>query len=320
MLEWLDSSSKSDRPNETDDDSRKRRKLPFAAAESLEEQSFTDTRMTEYNEPCSVDLCAKSICAALRDVNRQKPIDAHGWYLGYIDSRSEEAFRHYFYEDVRQTRNLERMQASVPNQQAAVLMSEMMSHPAETSLSIVDQLKLARNLAFAVLKFHSTPWLGDYFTFRNLSFFKTGNSVPKWLETLHVTLDFVQTPTISLTETACTGHGEKPRSSGSLETFKVIEVAKLQYGVRNMTLWSLGTGLLQIGKWSLENLDDVPSIRRAAADDSNFGPKYRDLTKKCLECDFGCGDDLSKPRLQQAVYESLVCGLTDMIQALEVCE
>lgn len=111
------------------------------------------------------------------------------------------------------------------------------------------------------------------------------------------------------------------RDSTYAETSGTMELAKYQYGVRNLTLWSLGTALLEIGRWSrLENLDDVPSVRRAAVEVLDLGPKYRDLTKKCLECDFGYGDDLAKPRLQQAVYENLVCELTDMVRSLEVDE
>lgn len=51
-----------------------------------------------------------------------------------------------------------------------------------------------------------------------------------------------------------------------------------------------------------------------------LGKRYRDLTKQCLECDFAFGDDLSKPRLQQAVYEHVVCGLTEMIKTLDIQE
>lgn len=49
-----------------------------------------------------------------------------------------------------------------------------------------------------------------------------------------------------------------------------------------------------------------------------LGKRYRDLTKQCLECDSAFGDDLSKPRLQQAVYEHVVCGLTEMIRTLDI--
>lgn len=78
---------------------------------------------------------------------------------------------------------------------------------------------------------------------------------------------------------------------------------------------------LQIGMWStLKSSDDVVAVRRLAQKVPMLGKRYRNLTKQCLECDFAFGDDLSKPRLQQAVYEHVVCGLTEMIKTLDVEE
>lgn len=198
---------------------------------------------------------------------------------------------------------------------------DILSHQAEKSVNIIDQFKLARDLALTVLKFHSTPWLREYFTLRDLSFFTTSTKLPECLQTLHVTQDFFQSPSIRTCLTEKSVDEASMRDSTYAETSGTMELAKYQYGVRNLTLWSLGTALLEIGRWSrLENLDDVPSVRRAAVEVLDLGPKYRDLTKKCLECDFGYGDDLAKPRLQQAVYENLVCELTDMVRSLEVDE
>lgn len=73
--------------------------------------------------------------------------------------------------------------------------------------------------------------------------------------------------------------------------------------------------------WStLKSPDDVVAVRRLAQKVPMLGKRYRNLTKQCLECDFAFGDDLSKPRLQQAVYEHVVCGLTEMIKTLDVEE
>lgn len=76
---------------------------------------------------------------------------------------------------------------------------------------------------------------------------------------------------------------------------------------------------LQIGTWSaLKSPDDVVAVRRLAQKVPVLGPRYRNLTKQCLECDFAFGDNLSKPRLQLAVYEHVICGLTEMIKALDI--
>lgn len=62
------------------------------------------------------------------------------------------------------------------------------------------------------------------------------------------------------------------------------------------------------------------AVRRLAQKVPVLGKRYKDLTRQCLECDFAFGDDLSKPRLQQAVYEHVVCGLTEMIKTLDIGE
>lgn len=78
---------------------------------------------------------------------------------------------------------------------------------------------------------------------------------------------------------------------------------------------------LQIGTWStLKSTDDVVAVRRLAQKVPVLGRRYRDLTKQCLECDFAFGDALSEPKLEQAVYEHIVCGLTDMINTLDIEE
>jgi hypothetical protein len=71
--------------------------------------------------------------------------------------------------------------------------------------------------------------------------------------------------------------------------------------------------------WStLGRTDDVVAVRCLAQKVPMLGKRYRDLTKQCLDCDFAFGDDLSKPRLHQAVYEHVVCGLTEMIKTQDI--
>lgn len=73
-------------------------------------------------------------------------------------------------------------------------MHDVLSHPVETSLSVVEQLKLARNIVYAVLKFNSTLWLKDYFSLCDLNFFRNGIDLSDYLQTLHVGLEFAQWP------------------------------------------------------------------------------------------------------------------------------
>lgn len=99
-----------------------------------------------------------------------------------------------------------------------------------------------------------------------------------------------------------------------------IDDAMLLHGIRTLTLHSLGLILLQIGTWDRIQPDNVLQVRRLAQQLPRLGPKYRDLDteKRCPNCDFGCGSNLSRPHLQQAVYEDVVEELDTMIKCLDI--
>ncbi len=93
--------------------------------------------------------------------------------------------------------------------------------------------------------------------------------------------------------------------------------ARLLCGIRNTTLYSLGVALLQIGRWKPVDEGDIIQVRKTADRASPLGPKYDELTRKCLYCDFGFGGDLTKPQLQAAVYEGVVCELERLVGVFE---
>lgn len=303
---------------------QKRRKVRFSQdvleETGKEDDEFDAARGARHHQGSSVNLCSKGLCPALNSVFN---FASEGVYsdqcLGYIDSSSQDPFRHSIYPGSVDSQN-----HIMTTSQALMSMNDVLMTPAETSLSIIDQLKLARDMVSAVLKFYSTPWLREYFTLRDLSFFQMSGDFSRCLRTLHLGFDFVQSSAASLPRsmegievTAMPDNSDGGRN----EVETAAERAKLEYGIRSLTLWSLGITLLQIGRWSsLEAPEDVLSVRRLSRQVPTLGPKYRDLTRKCLECDFGFGDDLLKPRLQQAVYESVVCELSDMIKTLNVSD
>lgn len=239
--------------------------------------------------------------------------------FGYLAGNMEDNFRHHFYESSPSIIHDEVLPIkSICPPTTLVPMSEAFNHSAERSIFIVDQLKIAREIVCAVLKLHSTPWLKKYFNLNDLIFYnnRMGHDLVKSLETLHVASEFTQ---------RCFSEPRQQAAATSLpsppEVDDALEEARFLYGVRNLTLWSLGTILLQIGTWSvLKSSEDVVEVRKLSTQVSALGPRYRDLTRRCLECDFGYGDDLTRPRLQQAVYEGLVCELSEMISCLEVRE
>lgn len=162
----------------------------------------------------------QSICTVLRATTAES---CESKCLGYLDSCCNETFRHSFFH----------MKTAIPiSQSLCVSAEEIIGLPVETSVTLVDQLTLARSFAMAVLKFHSTPWLSEYVSIRELSFFRFNDGdVSSCIRTAHLGSDFVQTPVCEVFPTPTEDMGD----SGS------IEEAKLVHGVRNLTLWGLGT-------------------------------------------------------------------------------
>ncbi|KAI0411104.1 hypothetical protein F5X98DRAFT_358011 [Xylaria grammica] len=301
LLDWIDLGLKS--PPSSDDGHQKRRKVRFAddctvTASTKPTEPPTQSLVTGSINP--VNLSGRNLCTAIAQGRAQSPCllpnNSPPCCLGFLDSCLEETYRHSLYH-VTQSDKLD----------GVISMKQIVARPVEASLSIIDQLKLARSVATAVLKFHSTPWLNPYFVLSDLTFFGAGSDLSKCLQALYFTADF--------TGNRCSN----PNTSSINGIEPSIEHAKLQYGIRNITLWCLGAVLLQIGRWDwLDAPDDVVRVRELSSQAFKLGPRYQQLTKRCLDCDFGYGEDLSKPRLQQAVYDNVVCELSDMIKGLDV--
>ncbi|OHX00979.1 hypothetical protein CSPAE12_00334 [Colletotrichum incanum] len=193
-------------------------------------------------------------------------------------------------------------------------MDEVLDESLGGSFSTIDRLKLARSLVSAVLKFHSTPWLSDFWRLRDLAFFRGGQDeeVSEALRSLHVGVEVAQKQFDLMDDVQ--------DSSGMQNLSRVTEDEQLYCGIGNLTLHSLGVALLQIDRWARVEPDDVLAVRKMALRSSSLGPRYQEITQKCLRCDFGYGSDLTKPRLQEAVYENVVEVLETMISSLDLTE
>ncbi|KAK4964283.1 hypothetical protein LTR66_012372 [Elasticomyces elasticus] len=97
------------------------------------------------------------------------------------------------------------------------------------------------------------------------------------------------------------------------------------YGVSNLALCNLGLSLLEIGYRKpvreLRALRDpherISGRKLLNGLHTSLGPRYQEVVRKCLQCDFGAGSDLSKETLQNAVYSEVVCPLEDMIEGFK---
>ncbi|RSL40091.1 hypothetical protein CEP54_016191 [Fusarium duplospermum] len=286
---------------------RKRQKVHFSSSTCSEDSRASDgtsslqlpraggERCTTFDLRTSRDMCS--------ELARQRKVSC----IGHIDTPGQETFRHSFYPcGLSMPRNLIGPSNLMP-------MDEILSHSIDRSLTVVEQLRLARTLVVAVLKFHSTPWLGEYWRIQDLSFLREAD-LSGCLKTLHVGVEVVPRQ-----------HFQKQMEAGidgvrisNMASCQSIREAQRTFGIRNLTLHSLGVVLLQIGCWSRIPADDVERVRRFSEQNTRLGSKYMDLTQKCLECDFGYGKDLNKSQLQKAIYDNLVCELETMIMSLDI--
>ncbi|KZL82960.1 hypothetical protein CI238_01981 [Colletotrichum incanum] len=265
----------------------------------------------ESGPPADVRLEGSFDLGLSRDICRELTQQLEANCLGYLDVQSDEAFRHSFYPA---NKNFCGKTHPSYSDHKSVTMDEVLDESLGGSFSTIDRLKLARSLVSAVLKFHSTPWLSDFWRLRDLAFFRGGQDeeVSEALRSLHVGVEVAQKQFDLMDDVQ--------DSSGMQNLSRVTEDEQLYCGIGNLTLHSLGVALLQIDRWARVEPDDVLAVRKMALRSSSLGPRYQEITQKCLRCDFGYGSDLTKPRLQEAVYENVVEVLETMISSLDLTE
>ncbi|KAI0140403.1 hypothetical protein BJ166DRAFT_542961 [Pestalotiopsis sp. NC0098] len=198
-----------------------------------------------------------------------------------------------------------------PSNQNSFPLLTVLQQPVTNSLSIPDQLQLALTLARGMLLFNPSPWWRSYWSLENVYYFPSNNDdadLAKSLQTLHLSAE-IDPRQAMRDESYMSGRlsPAEPQDAGE---------AQLLYGIRNLALYSLGVALLQIDRWSTMNGDDVVAIRRLARQTSRLGPRFQEVVQKCVDCDFGQGDDLEKPMLRNAVYGSVICEIEDLIRQI----
>lgn len=175
---------------------------------------------------------------------------------------------------------------------------------------MLQQLTLAHKLAEAVLQYHSTSWLPQAWTLQDVAYFTDPshadvNDISDALDSLHLSNRF-------------------PDDS-SLTTERKHDALDLKhtFGIRNVTLAKLGVALLEIcaqrditGPQLNSTPSDIIAARKLLDEKHHsiqtLGPKYLEVVRKCIHCDFSCDDDLHGDVLQSAVYTEVVCALQDM--------
>lgn len=257
-------------------------------------------------EPILPNLCTnENFCLQLRNfINQAKPSTKAVGYLGRHGSQ-----RHLIYVDAKSQRITQGNDTRLLKSLRQLLQSTNNPGPNSPILLHYDRLRLARQLSTAVLQFRSTPWLANSWNSNEVLVSANEPSSPTTNDT--TTTKFHE-PFVS----ACirNPYGTPARSSTLLSRTLI----------RNHLLFRLGVMLLEIA--FQKPLDEMKEdIDTDGHDDSNadfwaadrlrhqvsacLAPRYAEVVRKCIHCDFGRGFDLTATKLQEAFYQDVVCEL-----------
>lgn len=177
-------------------------------------------------------------------------------------------------------------------------------------IPVHERLGLAKNLAVAVLQYHSTPWLRLSWRSEDILFFSTDK-----------TTQMRELPNLSAPHLSAKVNGP----DGQLSRASTTPVQRM---ARNPILFSLGVVLLEIAHAaSLESLKKNSDLtngqedrytefftarRLAKSKQSVMGLTYHNIVEQLVECVFPCGDDLNSDQLQAAFHSNIICPLAEL--------
>jgi hypothetical protein len=264
------------------------------------------------DDPPLTNLCSHSnFCNQLQNLLRRSVAHPE-CCIGYLEHSSES--KHLIYlkgQEIRAQHHFD-----VPSSSLAELLSQHHEGSDEANgIAQCDRLQLSTKLATAVLQFYSTPWLRNTWSSNDV-LFQLPSSNPGQTEDLRD--PFVDVPVRNSTVT----------SKIDPPTMACYPFAP------NDFLFGLGVMLLELAFQkplrSMQRECDVANSqderhtlfftakRISRLVSAKLGSRYAEIVRKCLACDFGRGDDLSQPALQEGVYREVVCELTELEEHLRV--
>ena len=263
--------------------------------------------------PALVNLCKHSnLCNQLQNFLAHARL---GQCIGFLEHCSKS--KHLIYLDSREESISRTLNASTPAQGSMTLtnlLSQLGTGSAVVSLSVYERLKLGRQLSQAVLHFNATPWLKTNWSSSDILIYgidlrTDANRAQSNEPYLNVA---VKGPMVPLS-----------RSS----TFPTRTL------IRNHLVFGLGVMLLELAYQapllSLQKATDVDAYEesntlyyiadrvRHATSRMIGSPRYAEVARKCVQCDFGRGSDLNDASLQDVFFREVVQELENMESELQ---
>ena len=287
-----------------DSSSTKRIKTKSVTFERRSPHTSSSTRttlVTSFADPTLPDFCVQhDFCNELERCGRKGLQNRH---IGYF--KKSGPCKHLVYFPLPISNSSSRQTVSL-----AQIVSSLSQKSQTDRFLQYERLRLARQLASAVLQFHATPLLKSAWRGEDVVFFDTAVSSAS-LESPHLNVQVGKHNTPGVKAISDESHVPNKES---------------QYFVRNSYLFGLGVILIELALQaplsSLREDQDLPDGQESRHTDffvadrlsksmaTSLGPNYAKVVRKCLGCDFGEGTtDLNDPGLQAVFYRDVVCEL-----------
>ena len=251
------------------------------------------------------DFCVKhDFCKRLQSCGPRTPENK---YLGYLEKSGTCKHLVYFAPPIstcsaRQSTSL-----------AQIITSVSQKPPADQFLQY-ERLRLARQLASAVLQFHATPLLKHSWRSDDVVFFGE-SAAPDSITSPHLNVQV----------------GKPSTNKSNLLESDAPSSEDIGF-IRNPYLFGLGVTLIELAYQaplrSLREDKDLTNGQENKHTDffiadrlsknmgASLGVNYAKVVRKCLGCDFGEGTtDLNDPGLQTVFYKDVVCELERLERA-----
>jgi hypothetical protein len=201
-------------------------------------------------------------------------------------------------------------EASTP---LAQFVSQISSRGQANETPQFQRLHLAKSLAIAVLQFHTTPWLAESWHSNNILVSgarKAGSGQRSSFCSPYLNVRVAQRKDTADSPDAILSPQSMMSIAPNLLLFRLgVIFLELAYGATFQSLRdSQGSESLPADSRVADFL-----FARQLADGvgESLGADFASIVRKCLRCDFGCGEDLNNPALQARLYEDVVCKLED---------
>ena len=228
----------------------------------------------------------------------------HVHYLGFL--QKSRTFKHFICTPFEQSHHVSNTKSLEDALVAAKASSE--------GIPLPEKLNLAKILALAVLRFHSTPWLKGEWQSQDVVFFGIRDFAEDPLR-----MPYLKSRVLNQRNT--TGQQVISSTTGR----ECSNVTHLRTPVRNQTLYGLGVMLIELAYDSpLQDLQkpeddqgDAHTLYWAATRLGErvwreLGPKYADAVRICLHGAFGASSELEDMNVQKVFF-------SEVVQKLEKC-